>query len=275
MRIGSAAGFLEGATTHVDAPRCREAGVEDLVAAVCAEGEPDTMSALQAGMAAWRELRGTDEPGLYLMLEGCEPLVRMEDPEPLLADLEMATLTWNHANSLAGGVKSDTGLTHAGRRWARRLADRGVLLDVSHLCARSRRELLRLHDGPVVASHSNAAALCRHPRNLPDEDVREIASRGGVVGITFVPAFLGEAASLQRVVDHVAHTADVAGVDAVAFGSDFDGIGTLPEGIAGCQSWPAVLEEMERRGFNDGEIGAVAAGNWRRLLPRPKGRDQR
>ena len=149
------------------------------------------------------------------------------------------------------------------------------MLDVSHLCPRSRRELLGFHDGPLVASHSNAAALCDHPRNLFDDDIREIASRGGILGITFVPSFLGGDASLRRVVDHVAHVADIAGVKAVAFGSDFDGISRLPAGITGCQSWPAVLEEMERRGFNDSEIGAVAAENWRRLLPRRNGRDHR
>ncbi len=236
------------------------------MAAICAEGERDWRRSLDRGMRNWRELGDSDSPRLHLMLEGAEPLVRLDDPERLLADLEMATLTWNPANSLAGGVKSDTGLTDAGRLWAGRLQSQGVVLDVSHLCARSRRELLSLSDGVVVASHCNAAGLHEHPRNLSDDDMREIARRGGVVGITFVPSFLGEDADLEKVIDHVAYSTDLVGAESVAFGSDFDGIGRLPAGIDGCQSWPAVLEAMRARGFIEREIRAIAAGNWWRIL---------
>lgn len=250
----------------MDGPRCREAGVRNLVVAVCAEGERDWRPALDRGMENWRALRDMEAPRLHLMLEGAEPLVRLDDPEPILADLEMVTLTWNPANSLAGGVRSDSGLTAKGRSWVRRLESLGVLLDVSHLCARSRRDLLSLVEGPVVASHSNAAGLCDHPRNLPDADIRELAGRGGLVGITFVPAFLGEDAGMDAVMDHLSYVADLVGTEAVAFGSDFDGIGRLPRGMEGCQSWARVLEAMARRGFADDEIRAVAAENWRRLL---------
>lgn len=266
LRLDAPGDFLTGAPAHVDVPRCREARVTDMVAAVCAEGESDCREALDRGMKNWRALRGTASPRLHLMLEGAEPLVQLEDPEPILADLEMATLTWNPANSLAGGVRSDRGLTAAGRSWARRLESRGVVLDVSHLCPRSRRELLALARGTTVASHCNAAGVFDHPRNLPDADIREIADRGGLIGITFVPSFLGEEAGMEDVMDHLSYVADLVGTDSVAFGSDFDGIGRLPRGVEGCQSWPDVIGAMESRGFADGEIRAVAAGNWRRIL---------
>lgn len=266
LRLRDTEGFRTGAETHADGPRCREAGVRDLATAICAEGERDWRRALDRGMKNWRALRGMEAPRLHLMLEGAEPLARLDDPEPILADLEMVTLTWNPANSLAGGVQSDSGLTAEGRDWVRRLESLGVLLDVSHLCARSRRDLLSLAEGPVVASHSNAAGLCDHPRNLPDSDIRELAGRGGLVGITFVPSFLGEDAGMDSIMDHLSYVADLVGIEAVAFGSDFDGIGRLPLDIEGCQSWPEVLEAMAGRGFTDDEIRAVAAGNWRRLL---------
>ena len=266
LRLGDPDDFHADSGIHVDASRCREAGVRDLVTAVCAEGESDWRQALDRGMGNWMALRDVETPHLHLMLEGAEPLARLEDPEPVLADLEMATLTWNPANSLAGGVQSDTGLTASGRDWVRRLESRGVLLDVSHLCARSRRDLLSQVEGPVVASHSNAAGLYDHPRNLPDDDIREIAGRGGLIGITFVPPFLGEDAGMETIMDHLSYVADLVGTEAVAFGSDFDGIGRLPRGIEGCQSWPEVLDAMAGRGFTDAEIRAAAAGNWRRLL---------
>ncbi|MFO7950633.1 MAG: membrane dipeptidase [Candidatus Fermentibacteraceae bacterium] len=266
LRLGDPDDFRTGAGTHADGPRCREAGVRDLVGAVCAEGESDWRRALDRGMKSWRALRDMERPRLHLMLEGAEPLARLDDPEPILEGLEMATLTWNPANSLAGGVQSDSGLTAEGRSWVRRLESLGVLLDVSHLCARSRRDLLSVAEGPVVASHSNAAGLCDHPRNLPDADIRELAGRGGLVGITFVPSFLGGDAGMDTVMDHLSYVADLVGTEAVAFGSDFDGIGRLPRDIEGCQSWPGVLEAMAEKGFTDEEIRAVAADNWRRLL---------
>ena len=266
MRLKAPEEFLTGAETHVDEPRCRQSGVTHLVTAVCAEAEKDWNAALKRGVSNWQTLSGSSAVRLHLMLEGSEPLVRLEDSRALLEDLEMATLTWNHANSLAGGVASDQGLTEEGGNWIRRFAEAGVTLDISHLCARSRGDVLRLHQGILVASHCNAAGIFDHPRNLPDQDLREIARRGGVVGITFVPHFLGPEASLETIVDHIAYVADLVGVKSVALGSDFDGIGRLPRGIRGCQSWPDLIQRLEKRGFSDSEKDAIAFGNWTRVL---------
>jgi membrane dipeptidase len=117
-----------------------------------------------------------------------------------------------------------------------------------------------------VATHCNCRALCDVPRNLPDEDIREIASLGGVVGLTFVPDFLGPGADLDTVADHVLHAVEVAGVESVGFGSDFDGVASLPAGMEGCESWPALFDRLEARGMRGVDLNRIAGSNWRRVF---------
>src|SRR5690606_30161839 len=104
-------------------------------------------------------------------------------------------LTWNYRNELADGqaeAESGGGLTRAGRAVVREMERLGMLIDVSHLSDASFEQVLEVAEGPVFASHSNARRICRHPRNLTDEQIRAIAARGGVIGINFAPQFLVE-----------------------------------------------------------------------------------
>ncbi len=255
---------------HFDLPRGSAAGVGTVVTAICAEAWKEPAKAFERGLAAWRSLNSSLTE-LLLGLEGCEPVAAGWIGEDDLSRVSIASLTWNGMNSFGGGIGTDEDLTQAGRRLAGRLIRSGILLDVSHLCDRSRGTLLGM-GLPVVATHCNCRKLCDIPRNLPDDDIREIAALGGVIGITFVPDFLGPDAGIRLLIDHVEHAVDVAGVEHVGFGSDFDGVDNLPVGMMGCESWPAVLAGLSGRGFKEIDIHRIAGSNWRRVFKQIRGK---
>lgn len=166
-----------------------------------------------------------------LTVEGCSFLEDDAQAEPRLdalaeAGVRMATLTWNGPNALGSGNDTSDGLTSFGRRMIRGLEERGIVVDASHLNDAGFRDLLAVAERPFVCSHSNARAVCPHPRNLEDWQLREIADRGGIVGLNFYNAFLREddaEVTPDDVLRHVDHMLNVAGEDLLALGSDYDG----------------------------------------------------
>lgn len=271
LKAVSAEGVRSGcAGCQLDLRRASAAGVTTLVTAICAEAAPDPRAALEKGLSFWRELRPDSPVKLLLGLEGCEPVASGWIDEATLSLFSVASLTWNGMNSLGGGTGSPEGLTPAGEALARRLTRSGILVDVSHLSDSSRAGILGTGI-PAVATHCNCRALCDVPRNLPDEDIREIAALGGVVGLTFVPDFLGPGADLDTVADHVLHAVEIAGVESVGFGSDFDGVAALPAGMDGCGSWPALFDRLESRGMRGVDLNRIAGSNWRRVFNMMRG----
>jgi len=266
LKIDSPKDFLEGNVhTQLDMPRALKGCVSHLVTAICAEAAKEPDKAFINGISMYREIVPDSEIKLYLMIEGCQPLVehpRMNDIIPIVS---VVSLTWNGQNSLGGGIGTDTGLTRKGKQFAVELDRAGVILDVSHLCDRSRRDLLML-GLRTVATHCNCRAVHDFPRNLPDDDIREIAASGGVVGITFVPDFLSKNASLQTIADHLEHIVELTGISHAGFGSDFDGVPNLPVGMKDCTSWPDILEVLDKRGWSSDDIASVAGNNWRRVF---------
>jgi membrane dipeptidase len=160
-------------------------------------------------------------------------------------------------------------LTDPGRELAMEFAGNGTAIDVSNLNDRSRASLIRT-GLPLCATHCNARRLCQGKgRNLPDHDLRAIAETGGVIGVTFVPDFLedkGGDATIESVVNHIEYIAELTSLDSVGFGSDFDGIETLPSGITGAGSWPRVIDALQGRGWSPEDISKVAGDNWRRFF---------
>lgn len=180
-----------------------------------------------------------------------------------------AGLVWNHENRLAQPAKggSGAGLTPFGREVVFRMRQCRMAVDVSHLNERGMWETL---DGPVppMASHSCARALCNHPRNLTDPQLRALFQAGGYVGVNFYPRFLDDSgkADIDRVIDHIAHMCDRGGERCVGLGSDFDGIDEYPLGLRHAGDVPALLERMRARGFSEPLVRAVAGGNFARYL---------
>jgi membrane dipeptidase len=219
--------------------------------------------------------------GAILHLEGAEPI------EPDLSNLEgwyerglrSIGLVWSRPNAFASGApfrypgSADTGpgLTRAGRALVDACERLGIEIDVSHLNTRGLRGVLRRAHGPVVATHSNAHAVCPSSRNLTDAELRAIAATGGVVGINFSVAMLrpdgrfDTRAPIADVVRHVDHVAEQAGIDHVALGSDFDGA-VIPDEIGDVTGLPRVLEALRAAGYDDEPLGKIAHGNWLRVL---------
>lgn len=181
------------------------------------------------------------------------------------------SLTWNHRNHFADGVGEESaagGLTRAGRKLVQELSRKGIILDLAHLAGRCFFEALELTERPPLVSHANARKLCEHPRNLSDEQLKALADRGGVIGLSLCPYFItSEAeAGLEQLVDHFSHVAGLIGVEHLAFGSDFDGIEKTVTGIRDVAAYPALPEALSKRGFHPREVELIARGNLERIL---------
>lgn len=256
-----------GGRCHIDLPGLVEAGVGHLVTAICVEPYPDRIDEIwEKGVSNFNHaLPRTGDIRLHFALEGCLPvyLGRKLPVKPLVA-----SLTWNGDNPYGSGIGGLGGLTPLGISLARGLHEQGTALDASHLNDRSRRDLLSI-GFPVCATHCNSRTLCKTPRNLPDDDLREIANNGGVTGVTLVPDFLravGEEAAVEDVVMHIQHMAELAGVDSVGLGTDFDGVDRLPSGINGVRDINRIFDALSAIGWSDEDVLKVASGNWIRFF---------
>lgn len=155
---------------------------------------------------------------------------RLERVAALAADgVRMMTLTWNAQNELAGGQESEAGFSPFGRSVVAAMEQHGIVADVSHLCETAFWELERFATRPYVASHSNCRAVHDHPRNLTDDQIRALAARGGIIGLTYhLPFVCGAAdACFDDLCRHLEQLLRVGGGQVAALGSDFDG-GTAP-----------------------------------------------
>ncbi len=184
-------------------------------------------------------------------------------------------LAWNHRNAACDGVaeaRSGGGLTPFGVDVVRECNRLGLLIDVSHLAPAGVRDVLAVSERPVIASHSNAAALCDHPRNLTDQQLDGIAENGGVVGVTFVDAFLRapkERAmpelSVNDVVEHIEYLLQRIGPDHVGIGSDFDGCTTPPD-LANAAHYPLLTETLLSCGHSESTVRGVLGENFLRVI---------
>jgi SAM-dependent methyltransferase len=156
----------------------------------------------------------------------------------------------------------------------------GILVDVSHLNEAGFWDVARITQAPLVATHSNAHALCPSSRNLTDRQLDAIGESGGVVGVNFGTAFLVEEGSepeqvgLAEIVRHVDYIADHIGVDHVAFGSDFEGT-KVPDELGGVAGLPRLVAAIGAAGYDETAIAKITHGNWLRVVEetwRPWGR---
>ena len=221
-------------------------------------------------LAADREAGGRARHAL-LSVEGADAL----NGEMAVLDtwfrlgVRLVGLTWNGANCLADGVGElrGAGLTNFGRDVVRRMQTLGMLVDVSHLSPRGVSDVLEMAEKPVVASHSNAQSVHRHRRNLDDGQIRAVAAGGGLVGATFVPAFIGDRQPVNSddLLRHIDRMLTVAGPDAVGLGSDFDGIEETPSDLRNGSDYPILLNKLEEH-FGVDVARKVMGGNWFRVL---------
>ncbi len=174
--------------------------------------------------------------------------------------------TWASTGNDEG--ETGGGLTRFGVQLVKEMNRLGMLVDVSHISERGFWDVLDISYAPVIASHSNCKTLCNHPRNLTNEQLKAIAVNGGVVGITFVPGFITEdgwkkTPPFAQLLNHIEYAIDVAGLDHVGIGSDFDGGGDL---LKDATEFPKITEGLNERGYSDEAIQKVLGGNHLRVF---------
>lgn len=200
--------------------------------------------------------------------------------------VRMMTLTWNHQNGLGSpnitpDCNEDTwpvkdpgapGLTGVGREFVAEMERLHMIVDVAHLSDAGIRDLLAIATRPFAASHSNARACCPHLRNLPDELLRAMGEKGCLIGLNYCPAFLDDTSDRKHCVGSVAQMArhakyilNLAGEDALALGSDFDGIGGELE-ITGAQDLPLLAEGLVNEGIPARVVEKIFYKNARRFF---------
>ena len=200
--------------------------------------------------------------------------------------VRIMSLTWNFENELAYpnfvpgnsaddfpcGANETHGLKECGIEFVGEMERLGIVVDVSHLSDAGFWDVYRCSKRPFIATHSNARALCGHVRNLTDDMIRAISEKGGLTGINYCAAFLDsnpeaeqQRSTVALMAEHIRHIRETGGIDMIALGSDFDGIGNNLE-MYDCSCLPMLETELRRRHFSDDEIEKIFYGNALRLL---------
>lgn len=235
-----------------------------------------------------------------------------------LRALGVAYMTLTHNQNIpwadsATDVPAAGGLTEFGRNVVCEMNRIGMLVDLSHVAPSTMRDSLATSTAPVIFSHSSCRALTDHVRDVPDDVLERLPDNGGVVMLTFVPAFVSQAcadhaaselavrrrldlgvyaydddaekdptavaelsrwqaehsaptASISDVANHIDHARDVAGLNHIGLGGDFDGVPALPSGLEDVSRYPAMLAALADRGWSDAELAALTSGNIMRVL---------
>lgn len=182
------------------------------------------------------------------------------------------TLTWNNRNELGDGCGEEpqgSGLSTFGKKVVKEMNKLGMIIDVSHLAEKGFWDVLNTTNHPIIASHSCCKSICNHPRNLSDQQLKALAENDGLIGINFYPPFLNEVpqgVNIDDIVKHIIHAAEIMGVEHVGIGSDFDGIGQVPQGLEDVTKLPGLIEKLEQAGFSSQEIANIMGNNYLRIL---------
>ncbi|MBU5483825.1 dipeptidase [Clostridium sp. MSJ-11] len=209
----------------------------------------------------------------FLTIEGGEAL--KGDMENLYYffqnGVRLITLTWNYPNEIGFSSSKDEyvdkGLTFFGTDLIDEMNRLGMLIDVSHLSDRGFYEVADRTKIPFIASHSNAREIKPHRRNLTDTMIKVLSEKGGVMGINFYSDFLGDShmGMVKDMVAHIKHIRNVGGIDCIALGSDFDGIGS-PVEIEDISQMDKLIFALEKEGFSFDEMERILYKNAQRVI---------
>ncbi len=187
--------------------------------------------------------------------------------------IRLMTLLWNQENCIGFPNSKDPmimsqGLKPFGREIVERMNELGMIIDVSHLSDGGFWDVIRLSDSPIVASHSNARELCNHPRNLSDDMIKALATRGGIAGVNFYPYFLNgqDKAGIQEIVSHIRYMLHVGGEDFVSLGTDFDGFDDANNEIAHLGEIEQLYNALKKEGITERQIEKIWSGNIMRII---------
>ena len=243
----------------------------------------------------------------FIALEGAH---QVNDDIPTLrrayaAGVRSMTLTHSRPTLLFDSASADpkhNGIAPAAAAMIAEMNRLGVLVDLSHVSPATMHAVLDITQSPVIFTHSSAKGITNNPRNVPDDVLARLKANGGIVMVTFVPAFIDQAradwqtrrqarqmiagqgeagqtamqawdkdnprpvSTLAMVADHIDHVAKIAGHDHVGIGGDFDGIPDTPVGLENVSTYPALFAELARRGWSDANLRKLAGENFLRML---------
>ncbi len=228
-----------------------------------------------------RDAMARDVLAVVMHIEGAEAL----DPDLHLLDVlyqaGLRTLgpLWSRPNIFGHGVPFrfpsgpdiGPGLTDAGLRLVRACNAKRIMVDVSHMDEKGFWQTAGISDAPLIASHSNAHALCAQSRNLTDGQLAAIRESHGFVGVNFGTMFLRQDgkkapdATVDEIVRHVDYLVNALGEDGVGFGSDFDGT-TIPADLKDVAGLPVLVAALRRHGYDQPLLQKICHGNWLRVL---------
>lgn len=212
-----------------------------------------------------------DEIGAVLTLEGAEPIGNDLSKLRHLIRLGVLSigLTWNDANLCADGIEESrgAGLTLLGKKVVSINNQNHLFTDVSHLSEKGFWDVMELAEY-AIASHSNAKAICNHPRNLSDEQAVAMFNRNAMINLVFFPAFINhtEKAEIPDLIRHIDHFCSLGGVDHIGFGSDFDGIDFHTDKLTNAADYPNLINELQKR-FSETQVNGFAHRNFMKHLP--------
>jgi membrane dipeptidase len=286
----------ENTVGHIDLPRLVRGGVDVQFFALYIEPEYQQYGALRRAIILMEHFHreiGKYKDSISVVLnqndldhalssDRIAALLSLEGAEALGLDIEVlhslhrlglrsVGLTWNGRNMLADGVgvgESAGGLTSFGKEVVTEMNQLGMIVDAAHLAPRGFYELLDISATPVVVTHANASGVCKHRRNLDDDQLRALNEQGGVVGMSFYPAFISneKPATIEMLLDHFCYIADSFGTDLLGIGSDYDGIPETVMGLEDVSSLPLLTHGLIKRGFSEDEITKILGGNFLRVL---------
>lgn len=182
-------------------------------------------------------------------------------------------LNWNEDNLIGCGAltQNDTGLTEFGKEYVKKLEEKNILIDVSHSSEKTFWDTVKNTSKTIIATHSNVYNLCNHPRNLKDDQIKEIAKRGGIIGICFANKFLNEdskKANIKDIIKHIDYIINLVGEDFVGLGSDFDGLSKefKIEEVSNVADVNNIEKALINKGYSKGRIDKIFGYNWIRVL---------
>jgi membrane dipeptidase len=279
---------------HLDVPRMKEGGITCQVFAVSSERSRTPAYPLRTAMlmidrfhreceaipdfvpvTSYSDIVEAKKKGKVAGMLSIEGADIIEDRIELLGvfhrlGVRMVGLVHSLRNQLADGVtdrRTGGRLSALGLEAIHELDRLGMIIDVSHLNDEGFWDVLENTKNPIIASHSNARAICSHPRNMTDEMIEALAKNGGVMGMNFAPSFVHPTnATLGGLVNHIDHIVELVGPDHVGLGSDFDGIPSTPKGLEDASKMPGITHELLTRGYCKEDVEKILGGNHLRLF---------
>ena len=222
-----------------------------------------------------------DVLGAILHFEGAEQIDRDLDALEVYyqAGLRSLGIVWSRPTIFAEGVpfkfphSPDTGdgLTDAGKALVRACNRLGIMIDLSHLNEKGFWDVAKISDAPLVATHSNAHALCELPRNLTDKQLAAIKASDGMVGVNLVTMLVRADAKdvpdtpIETIVRHVDYLVEHLGIDRVGIGADY-GDAPFPSIVPDVSAYPVLIGALQAAGYDDESLRKITHENWLRVL---------